>query len=60
MARRVAVVYIGADEIATIAGDSQAIEETVSRIIASSTTTLPVSETGRRLADGGVGPERWL
>jgi hypothetical protein len=41
MARRVAVVYIGADEIATIAGDSQAIEETVSRIIASSTTTVP-------------------
>ena len=37
LARRLAVVYIGADEIATIAGDSQAIEDTVSRIIASST-----------------------
>ena len=44
MARRVAVVYIGADEIATIACDSQAIEETVSRIIAGSTTTVPVRD----------------
>jgi len=36
IARRVAVVYIAADEIASIAGDSQAIDATVSRIIAGS------------------------
>jgi hypothetical protein len=55
MAQRVAVVYIGADEIATIAADSQAIEETVSRIIATSTTTVPVTETRAegRVADRG-------
>jgi hypothetical protein len=33
VAQRVAALYIGADEISTIAGDSQAIEETVARII---------------------------
>jgi hypothetical protein len=32
VAQRVAVLYIGADEIANIAGNSRAIEETVSRI----------------------------
>lgn len=41
MAQRLAVLYIGADEIATIAGDSRAIEETVARVRASSMRKVP-------------------
>lgn len=50
VAQRFAVLHIGADEIASIAGDSQAIEEVVSRITGISTTSA-VSETGQMLAE---------